>query len=154
MKTSRYFFAALLAIMTLGAVTTAVSATPPSGQNPSGLAVGRLDGPLEINIDRIKFQTKGDTDIAMFTVTYDPGGFSGWHKHPGILFVVVKAGVVTRTLDCMSRTYHVGDSFVESDKQPSGEVRNASATDPAVLSVTQVVPHDSPRRTDTNPPTC
>ena len=42
MKTSRYFVTALLAVLALAAVTTTVSATPPSGQTPSGLVVGHL----------------------------------------------------------------------------------------------------------------
>src|SRR5882757_4381795 len=73
---------ALLAILTLAAVTTTVSATPPSGQTPSGLAVGRLSDPIHVNVDRINFDSNQPTDVATFTVTYDSGGFSGWHTHP------------------------------------------------------------------------
>jgi quercetin dioxygenase-like cupin family protein len=155
MKTSRYFFTALLAILTLAAVTTTVSATPPSGQTPSGLVVGHLSDPTHVNVDKIHFDSKQPTDIAMFTVTYDPGGFSGWHTHPGILFVVVKSGSVIRTVKCQApRTYVAGQSFVESDRQPAGQVQNASATDPAVLQVTQIVPQGDARRVEADQPTC
>jgi quercetin dioxygenase-like cupin family protein len=154
MRSSRAFFAALLAVLALAGLTNVVSATPPSGQTPSALAVGRLSEAQTINTDRIKVQTKGITDVAMFTVTYDPGGYSGWHTHPGVLFVVVRSGAVIRTVSCQSTTYHAGESFVESDEQPSGEVRNASTTEPAVLSVTQIVPKDSPRRSEADQPAC
>ena len=77
MKTSRYFLTALLAVLTLAAVTTTVSASPPSGQTPTNLVLGRLPGPIEVDADKIQFQTEHATDVAMFTVTYAPGGYSG-----------------------------------------------------------------------------
>jgi quercetin dioxygenase-like cupin family protein len=155
MKTPRYFLAAVLAVLILATVTTVASATPGSGQTPSNLAAGRLNDTLDVNTDRIKFKTKGATDVAMFTVTYAPGGYSGWHVHPGIVFVVVKSGTVLRTVQCGApRPYGVGESFVESDEQPGGEVRNASATEPAVLQVTQVVPQGSVRRVEAAQPAC
>jgi quercetin dioxygenase-like cupin family protein len=144
MKTSRYFFTALLVILTLAAVTTTVSASPPSGQTPSNLVIGRLSDP-----------TNDSADIAMFTVTYTAGGYSGWHTHPGILFVVVVSGSVVRTVKCQApRTYVAGQSFVESDAQPAGEVQNASTTASAVLQVTQIVPQGSVRRVEAVQPAC
>jgi quercetin dioxygenase-like cupin family protein len=155
MKTSRYILAALLAVLILATVTTVASATPPSGQTPSNLVVGRLNDSIDVNTDRIKLKTKAATDVAMFTVTYAPGGYSGWHTHPGILVAVVKSGAVVRTVQCGTpRTYGVGESFVESDEQPRGEVRNASLTDQAVLQVTQIVPQGSVRRVEADQPTC
>ena len=155
MKTSRYFLTALLAVLALAAVTTTVSASPPSGQTPSNLVIGRLAGPIEVDADKIQFQTEHATDVAMFTVTYAPGGYSGWHTHPGMVFVVVTSGSVVRTVRCHApRTYVAGQSFVESDSQPAGEVRNASATAAAVLQVTQIVPNGSVRRVEAAPPTC
>jgi quercetin dioxygenase-like cupin family protein len=155
MKTSRYFFTALLVILTLAAVTTTVSASPPSGQTPSNLVIGRLSDPINVNVDNIKFRSNDSTDIAMFTVTYSAGGYSGWHTHPGILFVVVVSGSVVRTVKCQEpRTYVAGQSFVESDAQPAGEVQNASTTASAVLQVTQIVPQGSVRRVEAVQPAC
>ena len=34
-----------------------------------------------------------------------PAGFSGWHTHPGIVFVVVQSGSVVRQVGCTSHTY-------------------------------------------------
>jgi quercetin dioxygenase-like cupin family protein len=125
-----------------------VQATPPSGQHPTTPVIGVLGGGLMINTDRIKFQTKEATDVAVFSVTYDPGGFSGWHTHPGIVFVTVETGAVIRTVGCSSSTYHAGETFVESDEQAVGAVANASTVDPALLLVTQIVPSGSARRVD------
>jgi quercetin dioxygenase-like cupin family protein len=129
-------------------------ATPPSGQHPTTPAVGVLAAGQQVNTDRLKFQTKDDADVATFSVTYDPLGFSGWHTHPGIVLVVVQSGSVVRQVGCAAHTYGAGDSFIESDEQPAGQVRNPSDTTPAVLTVTQVTPHGSPRRAEANPPEC
>ena len=60
-----------------------------------------------------------------------------------------------RTVKCQApRTYVAGQVFVESDKQPAGEVHNASANDPAVLQVTQIVPQGDARRVEAVQPSC
>ena len=40
---------------------------------------------------------------------------SGWHYHPGLVFVHVKTGSVafTTAVSCITKTYSAGDSFVE-----------------------------------------
>jgi quercetin dioxygenase-like cupin family protein len=145
----------VLAIVAIATVTTAVLATGPVGQTASGLVAGTLTSISAINTDRIKFQTKGDVDVAMFTVTYDPSGTSGWHTHPGFLLVTVKTGAVLRQIGCAAPVqYGPGDTFVESDEQPAGRVSNASDSVAAVLQVTQVVPRGSPRRADASEPAC
>jgi quercetin dioxygenase-like cupin family protein len=144
---------ALAIVAVLGVVAIAM-ATPPSGQHPGTVITGTLTDPVHVNTDRVKFQTKDPTDFATFNVTYDPGGYSGWHTHPGLLFVVVQSGSVVRTVDCQSHVYHAGDAFIESDAQPAGQVRNASVNESAVLYVTQIVPRGSPRRVEADPPSC
>jgi quercetin dioxygenase-like cupin family protein len=148
----------VLPFTAVGAVAAVLAAfalaTPPSGQHPTTPTVGTLADATHINTDRIKFQTKDAADVATFSVTYDPNGFSGWHTHPGMLFVVVQSGSVVREVGCDSHTYSAGDAFIESDAQPAGQVSNPSSTTPAVLTVTQIVPHGSPRRAEADPPTC
>jgi hypothetical protein len=43
----------------------------------------------------VEIKTKDSTDIAMANVVVAPGGTSGWHTHPGPVFVVVKTGTIT-----------------------------------------------------------
>jgi hypothetical protein len=74
--------------------------------------------------------------------------------HRGMLFVVVQSGSVVREVGCDSHTYSAGDAFIESDAQPAGQVSNRSSTTPAVLTVTQIVPHASGRRVEADPLTC
>ena len=155
MRISRtLWIAALAAILALALANQMVFATPPSGQHPTAPALGSIADAVQVNIDRIKLQTKDRVDVAMFEVTYDPGGFSGWHTHPGVLIVLVKSGSVVRTVGCGSTTYHAGDVFIESDEQPSGQVANASTTASAVLEVTQLVPSGSGRRVEADAPAC
>ena len=147
--------ATILAIVAVVGLNSAVFATSPIGQTTSNLVAGTLTSISVVNTDRIKFQTKGDVDVAMFTVTYDPAGTSGWHTHPGVVLVTVKIGAVLRQIGCAEPIpYNPGDTFVESDEQPAGRVSNASPSDPAVLQVTQVVPHGSPRRVEAVAPAC
>ncbi|MEA2630940.1 MAG: hypothetical protein QOE66_1159 [Chloroflexota bacterium] len=154
--TSRSIFPAIiLALVAVVGASSAVLATNPVGQTTTNLVGGTLTSISAVNTDRIKFQTKGDVDVAMFTVTYDASGTSGWHTHPGVVLVTVKTGAVLRQIGCADPIqYNPGDTFVESDEQPAGRVSNASATDPAVLQVAQVVPHGSPRRFEATAPAC
>jgi quercetin dioxygenase-like cupin family protein len=149
MSSSRSILLATVIALTMAITTVAVAhATPPSGQHAGTPLIGTLEASSLINTDRIKVQTKDATDVATYSVTYDPGGFSGWHAHPGVLFVTVQSGSLIRTVGCSSTTYSAGQTFIESDEQPVGAVSNASAVDPAVLSVTQITPHGSARRID------
>jgi quercetin dioxygenase-like cupin family protein len=145
-------FVALAAVLTVAAVAFA---TTPSGQHPTTPVIGTLSDVTRVNADRIKFHTKNPVDVATFSVTYDPGGYSGWHTHPGVLFVVVQSGSVVREVDCEApRTYSAGEAFVESDEQPTGQVSNPSPNVPALLQVTQIVPKGSARRVEAEPPRC
>lgn len=156
MRRSRTTYIALgtAALAAIGIVATVALATPPFGQHPTTPVIGTLADSVQVNTDRIKLQTKDPVDVATFSVTYDPGGFSGWHTHPGVLIVTVQSGSVVRQVGCDSTTYNPGDVFVESDEQPSGQVSNPSQTVPAVLGVTQIVPKGSGRRVEADPPSC
>jgi quercetin dioxygenase-like cupin family protein len=154
MRAIRRLLPAVAVAAVAGGLAAYALATPPSGQHPTAPAIGTLSAPQQVNTDRLKFQTKDDADVATFSVTYDPLGFSGWHTHPGIVFVVVQSGSVVRQVGCTSHTYSAGDAFIESDEQPAGQVRNPSDTTPAQLTVMQVTPQGSPRRVEANPPEC
>src|SRR4051794_3550479 len=156
MRTALVRVAAIAGVLAIPAAISAIAlATPPSGQTASAPVIGHLAADQQVNTDRIKFQTKDPTDVATFTVTYAGGGFSGWHTHPGIVIATVQSGSVIREIGCGdSHTYVAGDTFIESDEQPAGQVRNASATDQAVVAVTQVTPRGEVRREDAAAPNC
>jgi quercetin dioxygenase-like cupin family protein len=113
-----------------------------------------LSDSVQVNQDRIKFQTKDATDVLVQTITFDTHGTSGWHFHPGVVIVVVESGqVTTHDANCQTATYGPHQSFVESGTEPF-MVSNESATDKAVVYATLVVPAGSPFRIETAPPAC
>lgn len=140
---------AALAVLGVTALATAgggFTATPPSR--------GTLAAHAKVHADGIRFQTKDPVDVVSGQViTYSPGGFSGWHTHPGFVLAVVKSGAITVTVGCTSHTYRAGQSFYESGTVPI-MARNNGTVDAVVLA-TYVVPLGSPTRLDVaNPPTC
>jgi len=114
---------------------------------------------VQLNSDRIKFQTKGPTDVRVQTITFEPGSYSGWHHHPGFVLVAVKSGEVTNVdAQCNATTYGPnspnGSAFVEYGDEP-GEVRNTSSA-PATIYATYVAPDANPAvfRIEDDPPPC
>jgi quercetin dioxygenase-like cupin family protein len=109
---------------------------------------------VDVNQDRIKFQTKDPTDVLVQTITFQPHGSTGWHFHPGVVIVIVESGqVTTHDATCQTRTYGPHESFVESGTSPL-MVSNESDTANAVVYATFVAPAGSPFRIETDPPAC
>ena len=127
-------------------LTGAVSASPGSGATGVVLAQGRMPG-------RLKIKTREASDVVVQQVTLQPGGFTGWHTHPGVVLAVVKAGTLTRYLaDCTSKTYRTGDAFIETAGVHLG--RNEDRSVPVELYVTYIDPAGSPLRIEADPPPC
>jgi quercetin dioxygenase-like cupin family protein len=141
------------AVVALLAMATVTLASPPSGQHTTPPVTGTLD-PIRAKADGVKLRAMGPMVVTTFTLTLDPAGFTGWHTHPGVLIATVQSGAVLRDVGCETRRFEAGQSFVEHGTEPTGQVRNASATAPAVFSVTQIAPPGAPRRAETDPPRC
>jgi hypothetical protein len=148
--------------------TFATAALGSHGSNMFGILPGHdgteilvdadLDETVQRNSDRVKFQTKGPTDVRVQRLVVGPGGSSGWHHHPGIVIVAVQTGDLTFThSDCSSTTYGpgypAGDVFVEGGDEPG----QASSVSGATLYVTYVAPDGAGFRINDHdfvPPTC
>jgi quercetin dioxygenase-like cupin family protein len=157
MKLNRRLAVAVTAGAVAGAATVATMALASSGSGASTTILGHratLSESVQVNDDRVKFQTKDPTDFVVQKVTFQPGGFSGWHSHPGVVMVVVESGhVTTHDANCQTRTYGPGEAFVESGTAPF-MVSNESSTEVAVDFATIVAPAASPFRIETDPPPC
>ena len=110
------------------------------------LVTANFDETVHLNSDRVKFQTKGPTDVRVQKFVVSPGGYSGWHHHPGVVIVAVQLGAVTVThSDCSSKTYGPGlpngAVFAEGGDDP-GQV---SSTSGATLYATFIAPSADPR---------
>jgi quercetin dioxygenase-like cupin family protein len=138
-----------LTLGTIGAVTLVVSVA--LGATIAPLAT--LSESVHVNRDGIKFQTKGPTDYTIGTLTFAPGTNSGWHHHPGIIWVLVEQGQVTISDEnCHTMTYSAGDVFLEGGGEPM-QATNEGSTD-AVVYNTQVVPRGEPFKIADDPPAC
>jgi len=104
----------ILAVVALGPA----GATPPAGFTPTLLAKGTTARAVTEQVGGMKFQAGGPVDIYSVHVAFDPGGTSGWHSHPGFVFVTVTVGTLTRYVsDCDKRRYTAGQVIVERPNQ-------------------------------------
>jgi quercetin dioxygenase-like cupin family protein len=150
-----------LVAMTVGAagLLVAVNAVPGGATPPSPapkftsvkLAQGTYvsDGTLPI---------KQGLDIVVAEITVKPGGFSGWHSHPGGAIVVVHQGEVTLYTSvgnhCDVNTYSQGQAFVERPGELNNAV-NRGSTDYIIFVTFPGVPVGGASRIDEpDPGTC
>jgi len=149
--TRRAILGFAVSVVALAVFGVAALATPGGGFTATPSTRGTLAADAKANAGGIKFQTKNAVDVVSGQmITYGPGGFSGWHTHPGFVLAVVKSGAITLTVGCSTHTYSAGQSFYESGTVPI-MARNNGTVD-AVVIVTYVVPLGSPTRLDANPP--
>jgi len=91
--------AAGLALVVLAALAAASLASPPSGVTPTVLARGTYDSfkvrSYPQGLDDFKAEAKAPTDIVVRQHVYAPGSSTGWHTHPGPVFITVVEGEVT-----------------------------------------------------------
>lgn len=141
----------LIAAIGLGGVAifgVTALATPGVGfvGSPNPALRGTLTDDVQLNSDRIKFQTKDATDVAVQKITIAPGGNSGWHTHPGFVLAVVESGSVTLTVGCESNTYSVGQAFSETGTTPT--IAHNASEGQTVVRATYIVPKGMPTRLD------
>jgi hypothetical protein len=98
-----------------------------------------------VNSDRVKFQTKDATDVRIQKLVFVPGGYTGWHHHPGLSMVAVESGAVTLwKSDCSSETYGPGLPNGAVFAQGSDEVEQATSTTGATVYAVFVAPSADP----------
>jgi hypothetical protein len=159
-RNRRRLVIAAVGVAMIGTVTAVALGSPGSGRVTT-LLVAKADNneTVQLNSDRIKLQTKGPTDVRVQTITFAPGGYSGWNHKPGFVIVAVQSGEVTKfDSQCNGTTYGPnspnGAVFVEYGDDPE-EVRNTSSA-PATVYATQVAPDADPPvfRIEDDPPPC
>ena len=152
MNRRRIGILALVAIV--GSAVTAIALASPGTSTSTILAPrSTLSESVQANDTRIKFQTKDPTDLVTQQVTFAPGAYSGWHHHPGVILVLVKAGAVTvHDENCNTKTYSTGQAFIEGGTEPMMVSNEGSVT--AIDVATQVAPAGSAFRIEDDPPAC
>lgn len=128
------------------------------GTTSTGLSgpvvLGEIDTRSETDDHEIEIKTKGLSDVYVTNIKVVPGGFSGWHSHPGPSIISVKAGTATFYQADDPETpnvYPAGTGFVE-DAGRVHILRNEGTVDLEIY-VLQIVPAGAPRRIEADDPT-
>ena len=143
----KWAVAIIVGVPVVGTLATVAfgSHTPSGFVGDPPLVTANFDQTVHLNSDRVKFQTKDATDVRVQKNVFSPGGFSGWHHHPGIVIVAVQSGAVTLThSDCSSNTYGPGVPNGAVFSEGGDEPVQASSTTGATVYVFFVAPSADP----------
>ena len=157
LRSRKKWSAAIAGVVVIGTFVAVALGSSGAGFTPTTLVTGTLNNAVEVNHDRVKFQTKDPTDVRVQKVVFAAGSYSGWHHHPGVVIATVASGAVTFTeSDCSSTTYGpglpAGAVFIEKSDVPG----QASSAGGATVYATFVAPHADPPvfRIEDDPVTC
>jgi len=153
-----------LALAVLG-LAAKVWATPPLGFIvneilASGFAADHISQHVHIlkNPDGtvspwlLELQVLGDTDTYTQHLVLAPGGYSGWHSHPGLLIGTVKSGEINfYNENCEKRIVGPGQVYTENDLVHA--INNTGSVD-ADLYISYLIKHGQPRRREESAPAC
>ena len=129
----------------------------------SGVTTTILSGPVDFDDDlkvksesdtnEIEIEMKGSSDVYIVHNVIVPGGHTGWHSHPGISFVTVRAGTATEYSGDDPNTptvYAKGSGLVEEP----GHVHLFANEGDTVLELVafQLIPFGAVRRIDAPAP--
>jgi hypothetical protein len=96
----------------------------------------------------ISIKARTDVDIATQVITFASGGNSGWHKHPGPVFISVTSGTMTfydsGDRDCSPVVVTAGHGFVDVGEHAHIAVNESGL--PATNVVTYFAPVGVPLR--------
>jgi hypothetical protein len=121
---------AVVCALVFGTVATA-RADPPTGVTPT--LIGRATYSafnLQADPGSLAFlaESKGPIDIVVRTHDYAPGSSTGWHSHPGPVFITVLEGKVTfyekDDPTCTPKIVSKGEGYVDTGRGHIG--RNES----------------------------
>jgi quercetin dioxygenase-like cupin family protein len=104
---------------------------------------------------KVKIKVEEPSDVYVVRNTVPPGGYSGWHTHPGPSVVLVKSGTATvyngDDPSCTPVTYAAGTGFIDEGGGHVHMVRNEGTTDLVTVAF-QIIPAGADRRIDAPSP--
>jgi hypothetical protein len=99
---------------------------------------------------KVEVAAKPNLDIATQMITFDPGGQSGWHSHPGPVFISVVTGTMTfyesEDPDCLPVVRSAGQGFL--DVGAHAHIARNESDAPAMNLVTYFAPVGAALRID------
>jgi quercetin dioxygenase-like cupin family protein len=97
----------------------------------------------------VDLHAKAPTDIVVQKVTFDPGASSGWHTHPGPVFITVTKGTVTfydaNDPTCTPNALHAGTT-IDAGEAHQGHIARNETTEVAETAVTIFLRAGDPTR--------
>lgn len=143
----------LVAIASVGVAL----ATPGSGATPSTPVRGTLEAGDKIKNDNLKLTVRTDIDVVTQSITITAGGHTGWHSHPGPVFVTIAAGTMTfydgDDPACTPIVHPTGSTFI--DEGGNVHIARNQGTENLVLSATYLLPVGAnPRTNESDPGNC
>lgn len=159
--------------LVVGTALTVVPAlaTPPSGVTTEFIAGTSITGGGisfdEIDVAakagkgedkwKVRIDTNGASQLYVVRNTFQPGGHTGWHTHPGPSLISVTSGTITAydsdDPTCTPHVYPAGTGFVDAGEH-AHLLRNEGSV-PAVTVATQLLPPGAVRRNEApNPGNC
>jgi quercetin dioxygenase-like cupin family protein len=108
-----------------------------------------------INDWEVEIEAKRGVALATQTITFQPGGYSGWHSHPGPVFISVKEGTMTfYEHDCSVKVVTAGEGFLDVGDHPHF-ARNEGSVQATNVVTYFIPPHTTTLRIDQPQPlTC
>jgi hypothetical protein len=164
---SKLAFAIALVVLGLAAYAGSVLATPGTGFVGTTIAKGTFGNVFSHVLDKTPqpwnevIWTHGSSDLYVQQNTWQPGGSTGWHTHPGPSFVIVTQGTVTvyegSDRACTPHVYTANtanNSFVDAGGGDVHLIRNETNAVAQTVAV-QLIPAGATRREDAaNPGHC
>jgi len=154
-----------IVLLAMLGITTAVLATPPLGFLVNQIvAMGSVSDNISQQVQlassgndgdqpwQLQLQAQGATDFYVQQLILAPGGYSGWHTHPGLLIGTVVSGAIDfYDANCTKHSYTSGQVFMEND-QVHGIINTGSVN--TELSIAYLVKHNQARRMEADAPVC
>lgn len=159
----RWIVALLVGVASVAAYAGNVLATPQTGVTTLQVAKGTF-GDIDLKSvvkiapherHKLRIKTKGMSDVYVVQNTFDPGGQTGWHTHPGPSLIVVTSGSITAyegdDKSCKPTVYTAGQGFVDEGDDHVHILRNETSA-PAQTVAIQFLPKDATRKIDAPAP--
>jgi quercetin dioxygenase-like cupin family protein len=139
-----------------------VAATPGAGYvfnyfNRSTLTTDAVHQEAHLLGWNVQLELEGATDFVQQDAALAPGGYSGWHSHPGPLLITVKSGTAmwysAEDPACKAVVYPAGSAFIE----PAGVnhyVRNGGPTNLELLGTYLIPKGMATRQEESQPSQC
>lgn len=98
---------------------------------------------------RVEVKARPNLDMAVQDIVFAPGGQSGWHQHPGPVFILVKSGTMTfyeaGDRHCRPIVRTAGQGYLD---EGTGHIARNETTEPAENIVVYLAPQAAALRID------